>query len=68
VTAAVVNVAGERYEVAKAVVDLVEAEAELAAAATHSERMMALDRIDDARARIAHWRRADSTLSSGSPD
>jgi len=49
------TVNGERYEVAKARLDLVEAEAEFAAATTSSEMMMALDRADDARYRLGRW-------------
>jgi hypothetical protein len=48
---------GEPDEVAKARLDLVEAEAELAAATTNSELMIALDRADDARCRLASWTR-----------
>ncbi len=55
--ARVVN--GELYEVAKARLDLLEAEAELAAATTSSEMVMALDRADDARFRLARGRGAD---------
>jgi hypothetical protein len=50
---------GERYEVAKARLDLVEAEAELAAATTSSEIVIALDRADDARCRLCRWSHAD---------
>jgi hypothetical protein len=44
---------GERYEVVKARVDLLEAEAELAAATTSSAMVMELDRADDVRCRLA---------------
>jgi len=50
------TVNGEPYEVAKARLDLVEAEAELAAATTSSAMVMALDRADDARYRLSRWR------------
>jgi hypothetical protein len=49
------RVNGEPYEVAKASLDLLEAEAELAAATTSSEIVMALDRADDARYRLSRW-------------
>jgi hypothetical protein len=49
------TVNGERYEAAKARLDLLEAEAELAAATTSSAMVMALDRADDARYRLARW-------------
>jgi hypothetical protein len=55
VAAPIVN--GEPDEVAKARLDLVEAEAELAAATTNSALMIALDRADDARCRLASWTR-----------
>jgi hypothetical protein len=37
-------------------VDLAEAQAELAAAMRSTELMMTLDRVDDARSRLARWR------------
>jgi hypothetical protein len=45
----------ERYEVLKARVDLVEAEAEFDCAASDSDRRIALERVEDARARIYRW-------------
>jgi hypothetical protein len=50
----------ERYEVAKARVDLLEAEAELAQCVSEGDRAMARQRVEEARCRIVRWRRAEA--------
>lgn len=58
------TVGGERYEVAKARLDLAEAIAECDAAGTPADRAMAQQRVEDARCRLSRWLRSTGDRAS----